>query len=96
MCTAGFVVALTGDQNYIVKPDCQFQCIGLADQGFAIFEQSEAVLDVVKRMIVPMWFLITSKQAMVDSLAVIGGSCAKIPLPKRLEAIDSGDVLGTV
>ena len=94
MCTAGFVIALTGDEDHIVKPDCQFQCIGLAEQSFTIFEHSEAVFDVVKRVIVPMWFLITSKQALVDSLAVVGGSLVKIPLPKRLEAIKFGDILG--
>jgi hypothetical protein len=96
LCTAGFVVALTGDQNYIVKPDRQLQSIGLADPGFAICEQIEAVLDVVERVIVSMWFLITSEQAMVDSLTVIGGCFTKVPLPQRLEVIDSGDVLDTV
>ena len=95
MCTPGFVIALTGDQNQIVKPDCQLQCIGLAEQGFAIFEQSEAVLYVVKRVVVAMWFLITSEQAMIDRCAVIGGAFTKVSLPQRLEAIDSGDVLGT-
>jgi hypothetical protein len=67
----GFVIVPARFKYNIVKPDRDFESIGIADERFTLVEHAKTMLDMVQCVIVALRFAIRVYQSLVNRGAVI-------------------------